>query len=421
MHVVLGVTGGIAAYKATNIIRLLTEAGHTVKVVPTKNALRFIGAASLEALSHNSVDPDLYTDVAEVKHVALAQEADLVIVAPATAAFLARYAAGLADDLLGNLLLATKAPVVLAPAMHTEMWQHPATVKNVEILESRGVNILAPATGRLTGADSGPGRLPEAEEILEFALSTVRPQDLKGKHFTVTAGGTRENIDPVRFIGNHSSGKQGLAIASALASRGATVTLIAANISLDTTALGATALGTAAFGNVVNRDIKLDEAVRVLKVETASELESAVIEQLESTDCLVMAAAVADFRVAEPATTKIKKADAGETLTLNLVANPDILAMAVKKIRSDSKKTLTVGFAAETAGSQAELEKLANKKLLHKGCNIIVANDVSNGAVFNSETNTVVILTDKGTAFAASGSKQTVANELVDVISDMLG
>lgn len=416
MHVVLGVTGGIAAYKATNIIRLLSEAGHTVKVVPTTNALRFIGAASLEALSHNSVDPDLYTDVAEVKHVALAQEADLVIVAPATAAFLARYAAGLADDLLGNLLLATKAPVVLAPAMHTEMWQHPATVKNVEILQSRGVNVLTPATGRLTGADSGPGRLPEAEVILEFALSTVRPQDLKGKHFTVTAGGTRENIDPVRFIGNHSSGKQGLAIANALASRGAKVTLIAANISLDRTTLGSTA-----FGNFVNGNLKLDEAVRVLKVETASDLESAVMEQLESTDCLVMAAAVADFRVAEPATTKIKKADAGETLTLNLVANPDILARAVEKIQSGSKKTLTVGFAAETAGSQAELEKLANKKLLNKGCNIIVANDVTNGAVFNSETNTVVILTDKGTAFAASGSKQTVANELVDVISDMLG
>ena len=231
MHVIVGITGGIAAYKATSIIRLLTEAGHTVKVIPTQNALRFIGATTLEALSHNTVDPDLYTDVDSVKHVALGQEADLVIVAPASASFLARYAAGIADDLLGNTLLVTKAPVVLAPAMHTEMWLHSATQQNIQTLADRGVQILEPGIGRLTGDDSGIGRLPEPKEIVEFALSKISRQDLAGKRFLITAGGTREEIDPVRFIGNKSSGKQGIAIAIEAARRGANVKLIAANIS----------------------------------------------------------------------------------------------------------------------------------------------------------------------------------------------
>jgi phosphopantothenoylcysteine decarboxylase/phosphopantothenate--cysteine ligase len=231
VRVVLGVTGGIAAYKATGIIRLLTEAGHDVKVIPTANALRFIGATTLEALSHNSVDPDLYTDVEAVKHVELGQTADLVIVAPATASFLARMASGLADDLLMNTLLATKAPILVAPAMHTEMWQNPATVANVATLRQRGIEILEPAVGRLTGADSGPGRLPEPEEIVAAALALSAPQDLSGKRFLITAGGTQEPIDPVRFLGNHSSGKQGIALATEATKRGAKVTLIAANVS----------------------------------------------------------------------------------------------------------------------------------------------------------------------------------------------
>ena len=233
MHILVGVTGGIAAYKAAGVIRGFTELGHSVKVLPTQNALRFIGATTLEALSHNVVDSDLYSDVESVKHIALAQEADLIVVAPATAAFIARYAAGIADDLLLNVLLATKAKVVVAPAMHTEMWQHQATVKNIETLRSRGVLVLDPAVGRLTGDDSGPGRLPEPEEIVAFALATSAKQDLKGVRVTIAAGGTREPIDTVRFIGNRSSGKQGLALADAAVARGADVKLIAINLEQD--------------------------------------------------------------------------------------------------------------------------------------------------------------------------------------------
>lgn len=397
MHVIVGVTGGIAAYKATGIIRLLTEAGHSVKVIPTQNALRFIGATTLEALSHNSVDADLYTDVADVKHVALAQEADLIIIAPATAAFLGRYAAGIADDLLGNILLATHAPIVVAPAMHTEMWQHPSTVQNVATLESRGVHILQPGVGRLTGSDSGPGRLPEPQEIVDFSMLAMGHRDLEGKSFLVTAGGTHENIDPVRFIGNRSSGKQGIAIANAAAKRGAQVTLIAANIGL-----------------------KMNDSIKVVPVETATELQQAVLENLSKSDCLIMAAAVSDYRVANQADTKLKKSELGEAFSLELIANPDVLALAVKSIKDQGNSTISVGFAAETVLIADDLEDLARKKLASKNCDVIVANNVANGAVFNSDANSVLILTSKGGAFSASGTKSGVAEQLLDVISDML-
>lgn len=398
MHVIVGVTGGIAAYKVTSIIRLLAEAGHSVKVIPTENALRFIGATTLEALSHNSVDADLYTDVADVKHIALAQEADLVIVAPATAAFLARYANGIADDLLGNVLLATSAPVVIAPAMHTEMWQHPATVANVNTLESRGVRVIEPASGRLTGNDSGPGRLPEPEIIVEQALQSIGSRDLVGKSFLVTAGGTHEKIDPVRFIGNRSSGKQGTAIAVAAQRRGASVTLIAAN-----------------------SDLPLPESIRTIRVETADELQAAVLENLHGTDCLVMAAAVSDYRADLPSDTKLKKSALGETFTLKLVANPDVLVAATTEIKLHHLKILSVGFAAETAQSAENLDDLAREKLASKGCDVLVANNVSNGMVFGTDSNAVTILTAKGSAFSASGTKHRVAEQLLDVISDMLG
>lgn len=398
MHVLVGVTGGIAAYKATGIIRLLTEAGHTVKVLATENALRFIGATTLEALSHNAVDSGLYTDIAEVKHIALAQEADLVIVAPATASFLARFSAGIADDLLGNVLLATNAPVVVAPAMHTEMWQHPATIQNVQTLQSRGVHILEPASGRLTGADSGPGRLPEPETIVEFALGALGRRDLNGKSFLISAGGTHEQIDPVRFIGNRSSGKQGLAIAEAAARRGAKVTLIAANLSLP-----------------------ISDTIRVVRVSTASELQAQVLDSVQEFDCLVMAAAVSDFKVAQPADFKIKKQNLGDSLTISLIANPDVLALATQKIREGGLSTLTVGFAAETVEDVDQLEDLARSKLASKGCDVIVANNVANGAVFGSNENTVHVLTARGGAFSASGTKKLVAEQLLDVISDMLG
>ena len=400
LNVVLGITGGIAAYKATGIIRGLTEAGHNVKVIPTQNALRFIGATTLEALSHNAVDPDLYTDVDSVKHVSLGQEADLIVVAPATAAFLARYSAGIADDLLLNTLLASKAPVLIAPAMHTEMWQHPATQANVATLRARGVTVMEPDSGRLTGADSGPGRLPEAEAIVAVALSVSALKSaesvaaLAGRHVVVTAGGTREAIDPVRFIGNHSSGKQGVAIALAAKAAGARVTIIGANLSIPTSGI--------------------DD---VISVSTARELASKVDDLLPTTDVLVMTAAVADFRVEHPQTQKIKRSEIGNSLELKLVANPDILAEAVEFIKAQDLDCLTVGFAAETAGSLERLASLATIKLDSKGCDLIVANDVSEGAVFGEDKNTVYIVDQAGNTAHASGTKQHVASAIISFIA----
>ncbi|MFM1984452.1 MAG: hypothetical protein RL723_887 [Actinomycetota bacterium] len=400
MRVLLGITGGIAAYKATGIIRLLTEAGHSVKVLPTQNALRFIGATTLEALSHNAVDPDLYTDVSDVKHIALAQEADLIIVAPASASFLARYASGLADDLLGNVLLAAKSPVVVAPAMHTEMLQHEATQANISTLESRGVKIVQPATGRLTGSDSGPGRLPEPQEIVDAALATLTKQDLRGKRILITAGGTQENIDPVRFIGNRSSGKQGIALAQEAQARGAEVKVIAANLN--------------------DLPASLDNTEHI---HTARQLSDAVLSQVMNWDCLIMAAAVSDYRVSNESKIKLKKSDLGLSLSLDLIANPDILAESVKQLSASNSATITVGFAAETVLDYSDaksLEALAQQKLASKGCTLIVANNVANGQVFGSDTNSVLILTHKGGAFSASGTKRLVANQILDVISDML-
>ncbi len=394
MRVVLGVTGGIAAYKATGIIRLLTESGHDVKVIPTANALRFIGATTLEALSHNSVDPDLYTDVESVKHVELGQSADLVIVAPATASFLARMASGLADDLLMNTLLASKAPTLVAPAMHTEMWQNPATVANVALLRSRGIEVLDPAVGRLTGADSGPGRLPEPEEIVSAALRLAAPQDLAGKRIMITAGGTQEPIDPVRYLGNHSSGKQGIALADEASKRGALVTLIAANVSEPVPALH-----------------------EVIRVATAPELSAAIDSKLNEVDAVVMAAAVADFRVEAAAQTKLKRSELGEEISLKLVANPDILAGLVSRIESEKLQIVSVGFAAETASSANDLQRLAEHKLESKGCDILVANNVSNGAVFGADENSVLVLTKHGSVTSREGSKRTIAAHILDIIS----
>jgi phosphopantothenoylcysteine decarboxylase/phosphopantothenate--cysteine ligase len=394
VRVVLGVTGGIAAYKATGIIRLLTESGHDVKVIPTANALRFIGATTLEALSHNSVDPDLYTDVESVKHVELGQSAELVIVAPATASFLARMASGLADDLLMNTLLATKAPILVAPAMHTEMWQNAATVANVATLRTRGIEVLEPAVGRLTGADSGPGRLPEPEEIVSAALALAAPQDLTGKRILITAGGTQEPIDPVRFLGNHSSGKQGIALANEATKRGATVTLIAANVSEPIQAIH-----------------------ELVRVSTASELAAEVNGHLDYVDAVIMAAAVADFRVEAAAEKKLKRSELGDEITLKLVANPDILAEMVTRIETQKLNVVSVGFAAETAANPNELQKLAESKLESKGCDILVANNVSHGAVFGSDQNSVMVLTKQGSVTARDGSKRSIANHILDVLS----
>lgn len=392
-RIVVGITGGIAAFKSIEVIRQLCELGHDVKVVPTKNALRFVGKASLEAISHNSVEDELFTDVADVKHVALAAWAELIVVAPATASFMARTVSGVADDLLGNTLLAAKVPTLIAPAMHTNMWFNEATVQNTNTLRQRGYTVLEPATGRLTGGDSGVGRLPDPSEIVASASALLNSQDLAGVRFLVTAGGTQEPIDPVRFIGNRSSGKQGLAIAREANRRGAIVHLVAANVDGD-----------------------LSEFAQLTRVQDASALHSIVISSLAHTDVLVMAAAVADFRVESPASTKIKKTDVSQGLDLRLIQNPDILASAVTHSRQEQLPVLSVGFAAETASNDADLLRLAQAKIVAKGCEILVANDVSGGKVFDSDENSTLILTASGSVVGASGSKTIVANQLLDVI-----
>ena len=390
-RIVLGITGGIAAYKATSIIRQLTALGHDVQVIPTQNALRFIGATTLEALSHNAIDPDLYTDVESVKHIKIAQEADLVIVAPASASFLARTAAGLADDLLSNTILATTAPIILAPAMHSEMFLNPATQTNIATLESRGITVLNPATGRLTGEDSGIGRLPESEEIVVAALALLAAKDYAGKRVLVTAGGTHEAIDPVRFIANKSSGKQGVAFAKAASARGAEVTLIGANI--------------AQVGGV-----------NFVPVETALELQEAVESRLKDTDYLVMTAAVSDFRVKSVSEQKIKRAVLGNNTSIELVANPDILHSAVGHIRENGLAIKTVGFAAETARDSSDMRQLAAHKLMSKGCDLLVANDVTAGKTFGEDSNSVLILSKGGVEKTYSGTKSQVASVVLDIL-----
>lgn len=385
MKVLLGITGGVAAYKAAEVIRGLTELGHEVKVLPTQNALRFIGATTLEALSHNVVNSDLYTEVESVKHIELAKWADTIVVAPATASFLARTAIGLADDLLGNVILASTSRVVIAPAMHTEMWQNAATTSNVEVLRQRGYEFVSPGVGRLTGSDSGVGRLAEPADIIR---AVVTFGSLAGKRVIVTAGGTREPIDPVRFIGNSSSGKQGVAIAQAAASAGAEVLLIAANIE------------------------SLPRGINTIEVSTAREMQSALEFAATDSDVLVMAAAVADYRIAEPSSSKLKRSELGETASIQLVANPDLL----KSINRPG--LFKVGFAAET---RTDLTAMASEKLQAKSCDLLVANDVTDGAVFGSSSNSVVIVDKAGLVEEFSGSKLDVANRLVDIISKRLG
>ena len=398
--ILLGITGGIAAYKATQIIRLLSEAGHDVKVLPTKNALRFIGATTLEALSHNTIDDDVYTDVAEVKHVELGQSAELVVVAPATAAFLARYANGIADDLLLNCLLATKAPVLVAPAMHSEMWQHPSTARNVATLRADGIQVLEPATGRLTGSDSGVGRLPEPNEIVDAALELLRSnsevsrarQDLEGRRILISAGGTREQIDPVRFIGNNSSGKQGIALAKAASSRGAEVILIGANM-------------------------PPVQGVDYIPVVTTEDLERELTRNFGNCDAYISAAAVSDFRAETPSASKLKRTSLSQGFDLHLVPNPDLLAGITKTKRPDQ---LVVGFAAETAGSRQALEAAARAKLASKGCDLVVANDVSGGAVFDADSTNVLIVDESGVVNETSGDKLKAAHAILDVIAARL-
>lgn len=379
-RVVLGVAGGIAAYKAAELLRLFTEAGHRVTVVPTAAALRFVGAATWEALSGHPVASDVWSQAHEVPHVRIGQQADLVVVAPATADLLARAAVGIADDLLTNTLLTARCPVLYAPAMHTEMWEHPATVANVATLRRRGAVVLEPAVGRLTGPDTGKGRLPEPEEIFATACRLLarggRPPDLAGRSVVVTAGGTREPLDPVRFLGNHSSGKQGYAFARTAAARGATVRLIAANVSLPDPA-----------------------GVEVQRVVTTEELRQAVLAAARGADAVVMAAAPCDFRPAGYATEKITKGDRQGALTLDLVATPDIAAeLGLAKPPGQ----VLVAFAAETVARERALEH-ARAKLVRKRADLIVLNPVGPDASgrqrgFGTEINSGVVLAPDGSA-----------------------
>ena len=392
-NVVVGVTGGIAAYKSAALIRLFTEAGHSVQVVVTTNATRFIGTTTLEALSHNKVqivDPDLFTDVEGVKHVALAKSADLIVVAPATASFIAKVTAGIADDLLTTTVLTATCPVIIAPAMHTEMWENRATQQNISTLRDRGLLIVYPGVGRLTGDDSGVGRLAEPETILAAASSMLGAKPLNGVRVLVTTGGTRERIDPARFVGNFSSGKQGLAFARAASEMGATVKVIAANV-----------------------DESLLLGLEHVNVVSAKDLEKSVNDSLESFDLLVMAAAVADYSPTVVASEKIKKIDTGEGFEISLTANPDIVGAVSANLKASGSNAVIVAFAAE---SGKDLEALAKVKLESKKCDFVVANSISSGEVFNSDQNSVVLVS-KDSSSSFSGSKIEVARAVLEIVS----
>ncbi|WP_182904658.1 bifunctional phosphopantothenoylcysteine decarboxylase/phosphopantothenate--cysteine ligase CoaBC [Microbispora sp. H13382] len=425
--VVLGVSAGIAVYKSCELLRLFTESGHDVRVVPTRDALRFVGEPTWAALSGNPVTTEVWQSVHEVPHVRIGQSADLVVVAPATADVLARAAHGMADDLLTNTLLTARCPVVFAPAMHTEMWEHPATRANVATLRERGAIVIEPAVGRLTGADTGPGRLPDPAEIFEVCRRVLAGgrEDLAGRHVVVSAGGTREAIDPVRFIGNRSSGLQGYALARTAVARGAEVTLVAANVTLPDPA-----------------------GAKVVRVESARQLRDAVLAAAEHADAVVMAAAVADFRPVRQSDTKIKKSSA-EPDPIHLVKNPDILA-ELGEIRRARRETYVVGDgpyeapgrgAGNGAGAPGEAapggpcprvivgfaaetdDVLANgrAKLRRKGCDLLVVNQVGENLAFGTPDNAAVVLTAEGDSVdIPRGPKEDLADVVWDLVAQRL-
>ena len=450
-RIVVGVSGSISAYKATFIIRQLRAAGHEVKVVASAAALKFIGESTLAALSGAPVASQLFSDAGAVEHVAIAEWAQLLLIAPASADLIAKLAVGRADDMLTTTALTTTAPIVISPAMHTQMWQHPATVANVETLRVRGVKVIEPASGRLTGKDSGPGRLPEPEQIVAQALEFLRQsehskaasngggaqvvdavqnqgepsqdrpaqnqpgqelaaqdlqfsQDLDGKHFVISAGGTREAIDPVRFLGNRSSGLQGIALARAAVERGAHVTLVAANIEAALLA-------------------QLPEQVEVVKVVSALQLRDAVHEAGRSAQVIVMCAAVADFRPKTYAGFKLKKStDSGETdksYTLELVENPDILAGLASQRLNEGQ--VIVGFAAETGDEHTSALEYGRRKALKKGADLLAVNTVGATSGFGDVANEIHVLDSHGQQVGHSaGSKLQVARDLVELIAQRL-
>ena len=406
-RVLVGVGGGIAAYKTAHLVRGLVGEGADVRVVPTAASLEFVGAATWEALSHHPVNTSVFDDVDEVAHVRLGQEADLVVIAPATADLLARMRIGRADDLLTASVLVARAPVVVAPAMHTEMWEHASVRENVDVLRQRGITVLEPAVGRLTGPDSGPGRLPEPAALLDAARAAIAAprdehgairRDLLGRELLITAGGTREDLDPVRFLANHSSGKQGWALAHAALVRGARVRLAAANVELET-----------------------PPGAERSDVGSAAELASLVAEQRGQVDALVMAAAVADFTAAERAGSKIKKDDGDDDSVpaIALRRTEDILRHSVLD-RADAARPAIVGFAAETGGEGASAIDLARAKARRKGADLLVFNDISAG-VFGAADNSVRVLDRDGEEVArAEGSKTAVAHAVLDELVALL-
>ena len=423
-RVVVGVSGSIAAYKTPFVIRLLREAGHEVRTLATQAALRFIGAPALAAVTGRPVSSGLFEDPAAVEHVAVGEWADLVVVAPASADLLARVAAGRADDMLTATILTTTAPVVLAPAMHTQMWANPATRENVATLRRRGLSVIDPDCGRLTGADAGAGRLPEPERIVSEALAVLAGRqtapgagqetlrsDLSGRHVVVSAGGTREPIDPVRYLGNRSSGRQGAAVARAAVERGARATLVAANVADDVLAV-------------------LPGGVEVVPVGTALELRDAVRRAARDADAVVMAAAVADYRPAAVSASKIKKHGprSGRTgggaarLSIELIENPDILAeLVTDPPRGDGGRTLVVGFAAETGDAEGDVLAHGAAKARRKGADLLAVNAVGERTGFGDVPNAVVVLDDQGREVArAEGSKTDVARALVDLVARRL-
>ncbi|WEO75680.1 bifunctional phosphopantothenoylcysteine decarboxylase/phosphopantothenate--cysteine ligase CoaBC [Cryobacterium sp. SO2] len=415
--IVVGITGGIAAYKAVNVVRAFVLLGDDVHVVATEAALRFVGKPTLEAISRNTVHTDLYEGVAEVRHVAIGQSADLIVIAPATANSIAKIALGLADDLLGNTILASTAPLVIAPAMHTEMWNNPATVANIATLRARGVTIVGPGIGRLTGADSGPGRMEEPETIVAAALSAYDTRayetrahetrahetraidasaDLTGRRVLISAGGTREPLDPVRFLGNRSSGRQGVALAEAALARGATVTLVAAHL-----------------------EVPVPAGIQVHTVSSTLDLQEAMLAAAASADVIIMAAAVADYRPAEVQADKIKKDVAGDRLALELVRNPDVLAGLVRERHPGQ---LIVGFAAETEPDDVLRRELGRTKIQRKGCDLLVLNRVGWTQGFATERNEIEVLDLAGDiVMEASGTKLSVAHRILDSIVVVAG
>jgi phosphopantothenoylcysteine decarboxylase / phosphopantothenate---cysteine ligase len=397
MRIVLGVGAGIAAYKACELLRLFTESGHRTRVVPTPDALRFVGEATWAALSGEPVSSGVWADVHEVPHVRLGQTADLVFVAPATADLLARAAAGMSDDLLTAVLLTARCPVVFAPAMHTEMWQHPATRANVSALRGRGAVVLEPAAGRLTGRDTGPGRLPEPDELFAVALRVLArgaeglAPDLTGRRVLVSAGGTREELDPVRFIGNWSSGRQGYALARAAAARGAKVGVVAANVALEDPA-----------------------GAEVVRVTSAVQMRDAVMSGAAEADAVVMAAAVADYRPQTRSESKIKKSG-GPPPPLRLTQNPDILLELCRDRPRPGQ--VIVGFAAETGDLRAN----GQAKLAAKGCDLLVVNQVGGGLAFGTADNEALVLAADGSeTLVPRGPKEVLADVVWDLVASRL-